>query len=269
MKFDVYIPRKLVGLSPMIWEQTSDSPQHWKLLPDGHLDLIFRFDKPWTIYSETYTSKSYNPTEKFCFLSGLQTKPINVSFSQTHEIGVRLNAIAVKLMFDFPCSELVDWAINGEDILAKDIGMMEDAIRALPDFHSRAIWLENFVHSIIKDHADFDVAMRLSRLLDQAVTKKINRQPVDICSLSGYSRMHTYRLFNDWFGLPPSQAIAMKQFIFSLEQMHQEHETLTQVALMNGYYDQPHFVRAFKEYAEMTPGQYLKNRTHIVGQLPF
>lgn len=269
MNFDVYIPKKLEGLSPMIWEQTSNSPHHWKLLPDGHLDLIFRFDQPWTIYSEIYTSKSYNPTEYFCFLSGLQTKPIHVSFSHTHEIGVRLNAIAVKVLFGFPCSVLVDWAINGEDILAHNIGMIENTIRDLPDFHSRAIWLENFIYSTIKHHPDFGVAAKLSKLLDQVVTKKISGQPFDICRMTGYSRMHTYRIFKDWFGLPPSQAIAMKQFVLSLEQMHQDHESLAQVALMNGYYDQPHFVRVFKEYAGMTPSQYLKNKTHIVGQLPF
>jgi AraC-like DNA-binding protein len=269
MKLDFYIPRKLEGLSPMIWEQTTDSPQNWKMLPDGHLDLIFKFDEPWTIYSENYTSKSYNPTENFCFLSGMQTKPINVSFLRTHVLGVRLNAIAVKLIFGMPCCELVDWAIDGRDILPNKIGMIENVIQELPNFYTRAIWLENFVHSIIKDNADLSVAVRLSKLLDQIVTNKVNGQPFDICRLTGYSRMHTYRIFKDWFGLSPSQAIAMKQFIYSLEQMHQQHETLTQVALMNGYYDQPHFVRAFKEYAEMTPSQYLKNRTHIVGQLPF
>ena len=269
MKLDFYIPRKLEGLSPMIWEQTTDSPQNWKMLPDGHFDLIFKFDEPWTVYSEKYTSKSYNPTEHFCFLSGLQTKPINVSFSRTHVMGIRLNAIAVKLIFDLPCCDLVDWAIDGRDILPNKMGMIENVIQEMPDFYPRAIWLENFVHSIIKDNAEFNVAVRLSKLLDQIVTNKVNGQPFDICSLTGYSRMHTYRIFKDWFGLSPSKAIAMKQFIFSLEQMHQEHETLTQVALTNGYYDQPHFVRVFKEYAEMTPGQYLKNRTHIVGQLPF
>jgi AraC-like DNA-binding protein len=81
--------------------------------------------------------------------------------------------------------------------------------------------------------------------------------------------MHTYRLFKDWLGLSPSQAISMKQFIYSLDQMHQEHENLTQIALANGYYDQPHFIRAFRKFAEMTPRQYLNNKTQIVGQLPF
>lgn len=269
MNFNSYIPKKLEGLSPMIWEQTSNCPQNWQMLPDGHLDLIFKFDKPWIIHSETYTSRSYNPTENFCFLSGLQTKPIFVSFAQTHEIGVRLNTVAVKLIFGFPCSELVDWAINGEDILAKEIERIENAIRELPDFHSRAIWLENFIHSIIKYDADFNVAIKISKLLQQITNCRLNGQPIDICTLTGYSRMHTYRLFKDWLGLSPSQAISMKQFIYSLDQMHQEHENLTQIALANGYYDQPHFIRAFRKFAEMTPRQYLNNKTQIVGQLPF
>lgn len=253
----------------MIWEQTSASAQNWKLLPDGHLDLIFRFDEPWTIFSETYASKSYNPTTQFCFLSGLQTKPINVSFSHTHEIGIRLNPISVKLIFGIPCNELINWAIGGEDVLPKKIGMIEDSIKKLPDFHSRAVWLENFMLTIINDNADFQLATKISKVLKQITSKRLNGEPSDICSLTGYSRMHTHRIFKDWFGLSPLQAVSIKQFIASLEQMHLDNETLTQIALTNGYYDQSHFIRVFKQYAEMTPRQYLKRRTNIVGQLPF
>jgi AraC-like DNA-binding protein len=269
MNLNIYIPKKLEGLSPMIWEQKDDFPQYWKMLPDGHLDLVFKFDEPWTIYSETYTSRSYNPTAQFCFLSGLQTKPIYVSFSRTHVMGVRLNAIAVKLIFSIPCSELVDWAINGKDILSNKIGMIENSIQELPDFYSRALWLEHFILSIIKNNNDFKLAMSISKLLNNLTNHRMNGQAFDLCRLTGYSRMHTYRIFKDWFGLSPSKAIAMKQFIATLEQMHHEQETLTQIGLTNGYYDQPHFVRTFKQYAEMTPRQYLKHKTDIVGQLPF
>lgn len=253
----------------MIWEQTSESAQNWKLLPDGHLDLIFRFDEPWTIFSETYTSKSYNPTAQFCFLSGLQTKPINVSFSHTHEIGVRLNPVSVKLIFGIPCNELLNWAIGGDDVLPKKIAMIEDAIKELPDFYTRSAWLENFMLTMVRDNADFQLATKISRVLNQLTNNRLNGEPIDICSLTGYSRMHTHRIFKDWFGMSPSQAISMKQFIASLEQMHQDHESLTHVALANGYYDQAHFIRVFKQYAEMTPRQYLKSKTDIVGQLPF
>lgn len=269
MKFDFYIPKKLEGLSPMIWEQREECSKNWRMLPDGHLDLIFKFDEPWTVYSEVYTSKSYNPTKQFCFLSGLNTKPIDVSFSRMHVMGVRLNTIAVKLIFGIPCSELVNWAIDGEDILSKEVGMIENTIQELPGFYARAFWLENYIHSIIKNSTDFNVAIRISKLLDQIANCRITGQPFDICKLTGYSRMHTFRIFKDWFGLSPSQAIAMKQFLSALEHMHSEPESLTQVALANGYYDQAHFIHVFKQYAEMTPRKYLQNRTDIVGQLPF
>lgn len=269
MQLNFYIPKKLEGLSPMIWEQKEDSPQHWKMLPDGHLDLIFKFDEPWTVYSETYTSKSYNPTAQFCFLSGLQMKPIDVSFAKTHVMGVRLNAIAVKPIFGIPCSELVDWAIDGRDFFSNKIEMIENTIQELPDFHTRALWLENFIYSIIKNNSEFHVARSISKLLDRIANNRINGQSFDICRLTGYSRMHTYRLFKDWFGLSPTQAISLKQFLAALEQMHHKHQNLTQIALANGYYDQPHFVRIFRNFAAMTPRQYLKHKTDIVGQLPF
>lgn len=251
----------------MIWEQVADSPHNWKMLPDGHLDLIFKFDKkPWNVYSETYTSKSYNPTENFCFLSGLHTKPINVSFSQVNVIGVRLHAIAIKLIFGFPCSEVVDWSINGDDILSAKLGMVENRLQELPDFMSRALWLEDFILSIIRDNQDFNTAMKIATLLDTMTTRG---QSIDIYSYMGYSRMHTHRIFKNWFGLPPAQAISLKRFVHTLDKMHLADTSLTQMAYENGYYDQAHFIHVFKEYADMTPGKYLKSMTDIVGQLPF
>lgn len=235
------------------------------MLPDGHLDLIFRFDdKPWKVFSETYNSKSYNPTENFCFLSGLHTKPINVSFAETHVIGVRLHAIAVQLVFGFPSVDVVDWSVNGEDILSGKLGMVEDRLRTLPDFISRALWLEDFVLSLVCDDQDYKSVLKISTLLDTATT---NGQPCDIYSYTGYSRMHTHRIFKKWFGLPPAQAIALKRFVHTLDQMHLDNSSLTQLAYTNGYYDQSHFIHVFKEYAGMTPGNYLKNKTDIVGQL--
>lgn len=251
----------------MIWEQTADVPHNWKMLPDGHLDLIFKFDeKPWKVYSETYIGKSYNPTENFCFLSGLHTKPINVSLQQTHVIGVRLHAFAVRLIFGFPCASVVDWSVNGDDILSAKLAMIEDRLQLLPDFITRARWLEDLVLSLVCDDPDLNTVLKISTLLDNVTT---SGQACDIYSHTGYSRMHTHRIFKKWFGLPPAQAIALKRFVHTLDEMHLDSPSLTQLAHTNGYYDQSHFIHVFKEYAAMTPGAYLKNKTDIVGQLHF
>ncbi|MFD2918874.1 helix-turn-helix domain-containing protein [Terrimonas rubra] len=269
MNLDFYIPKKLEGISPIIWEQTSDSSLNWQMLPQGLISLTFNFEDPWTFHSERFTNKSSNPTEKFAFLCGLNTKPLKVSFPHIKTMGITLYPIAANLVFGIPCSELVDLAVNGEDILSHHMDRMENEIRELPDFSSRAVWLENFIYSIIQNNTDFSIAIKISKLLDQLIYRKINGYSADLYRLTGYSRMHTYRIFKDWFGLSPSQAVSIRQFNHTLENMHQEYDTLTKIALRNGYYDQAHFIRMFRQYAGMTPREYVKHKTHIVGQLPF
>lgn len=269
MNFDLYIPKKLEGISPMIWELAADSPRNWQMLPEGLISLTFKLNGPWKLHSDLFTEKSYNPTEKLAFICGLQTKPIKVSFSDVTIMGVSMYPIAAKLLFGIPCSELVNWAVSTADMLPEHMSMIENKIQELPDFTSRAKWLEDFVYSILQNHSDLSIAVKISQLLDHITHQRVLGDTVDLYSLTGYSRMHTYRLFKDWMGLSPSQAISMRQFTHTLENMHYNEETITQIALSNGYYDQSHFIRTFKQFAEMTPLQYLKNKTEIVGQLPF
>lgn len=41
MNLNFYIPHQLTGVASMIWEQRSDVSQHWKILPNGCIELIF------------------------------------------------------------------------------------------------------------------------------------------------------------------------------------------------------------------------------------
>lgn len=42
---------------------------------------------------------------------------------------------------------------------------------------------------------------------------------------------------------------------------------LTEVGYACGFYDQAHFIRVFKEFSAMTPGQYLEQKSRIPGIL--
>lgn len=92
-----------------------------------------------------------------------------------------------------------------------------------------------------------------------------NRLNVD--AYSGYSRMHTTRIFKEWFGLTPAKMVKYEQFLRSLDLLHSSDQSLTQVALECGFYDQAHFIRVFSEFAKMTPGQYKKKMGHVAGVL--
>ena len=84
----------------------------------------------------------------------------------------------------------------------------------------------------------------------------------------GYSRAHTHRLFNEWFGLSSQKYQRLMKFVHTLESLHYSEEPLTAIGLNQGYFDQAHFIRTFKEFAEMTPGAYRQLKPNLLGQFP-
>ena len=86
--------------------------------------------------------------------------------------------------------------------------------------------------------------------------------------LLGYSRSQTHRLFMKWFGLSTGVYWRYKKFLLGLETIHHKDEqSLTQVALASGFYDQAHFTRTFKEFTGMSPKIYQREKSPIPGHI--
>lgn len=265
MQYQSYVPSKLGGIVEKIWELEIQCEGKYTILPEGIVQLLFPLYQDVNIEAKKI-SQDENPMRKYsCFLSGLHTKPLKTNFNRFHTFGVQIRPVAVKAIFGMPLCEIRDYFVEGKIVLDK-VRFIEDQLNSKSSFLERARWIENFLLKLIDETPDLHMALRL----DQAIHNnlyKFNSSKKDLRDIMGYSRTQTYRLFNAWFGTSSHSYLKLMQFVRTVESLHNRAAKLGDIGLANGYYDQAHFIRDFRHFADMTPGAYRQQMSNFPGQL--
>jgi AraC-like DNA-binding protein len=189
-----------------------------------------------------------------------------MSFSDFHTFGIQMNPIAVNAIFGLPLCEIKDYFVEGAAVI-DDIGLLEDVLYSGRTFIEKAQWFECFLLKKIKDTPELHLAMQLDNAIVKFIDIKDQAPQCTLEELLGYSRTHTFRLFKTWFGTSSHSFIQLRQFIKAVESLHGPFNKLIDVGLDNRYYDQSHFIRNFHDFAGMTPGDYVKLKSSVPGQL--
>jgi AraC-like DNA-binding protein len=268
MEYREYKPAKLHNLVLSIFERKVSFPMKVQFLPNNCITLIFSLgDKIPSAKGENVDSEVFNPTGTFCFLSGLHTKPLYFEMTGLHSFGMTMHPAGFKAFFGMPTEEVKDQAIEWNTNL--DLAFIEDHIRGLASFEERAYWLEDYFFRKLDPAGDLELASRLSLLTTRMKQDVLLGKRPDLEAYSGYSKMHTHRIFKDWLGLTPGKLIRYEQFQHAIGLMHRSEKSLTEIGLESGFYDQAHFIRVFEEFARMTPGHYKNHKTRLPGILPW
>ncbi len=250
----------------MIWVQETSVPGSYTILPSGKVELIFPIF-PVTKLDAVKITDNDNPMNNHsCFLSGLHTRPLKMTFDKFYAFGIQMKPVAVKALFGIPLCEIKNYFVE-RDVVLNPFSILEDELHSINNFMEWAQWVEKFLLTKINETSEFHTAINLDNAIKKYLTQKQNSSFKTIENLLGYSRTQTFRLFNDWFGISAHSYQRLVQFIQTVETLHDTSVSLKEIGFDNGYYDQPHFIRSFQEFAEMTPGEYRKQMTSLPGQL--
>ncbi len=266
MKFNSYIPTKLTGIVELIWEQEIFDPGRFTVLPSGKVELILPIHPIANLEAIKIGSQD-NPMNNYsCFLSGLHTRPLKMTFEKFHAFGVQMKPVAVKALFNMPLCGIRDYFVEGS-VVFDTIHIMEEQLHSKSSFSERAQWFENYLLRKVNETADLHIAINLDRAIRRHIIQKQNGSSKTIQDIMGYSRTQTYRLFNEWFGTSAHSYQKLLQFIRTVETLHDSNLKLIDAGLKNGFYDQAHFIRTFQDFSDMTPGEYRKQMSAIPGQI--
>ena len=93
---------------------------------------------------------------------------------------------------------------------------------------------------------------------------------LDVARQTGLSRRRFAQLFREAVGLTPKLYCRVQRFTRAIQIVNRRaHVTWTDLALTCGYYDQSHFNRDFREFANMSPSAYLAHRRPWLNHVAF
>lgn len=255
-----------MGIVELIWEQEISAPGTYTVLPSGKVELILPLHPIERLEAIRIASRDNPVNNHSCFLSGLHTKPLKMTFQRFHAFGVQMKPVAVKALFGLPLCEIRDYFVEGSVVL-NPIRIVEEQINSSGGFLERAHWFENFLLKKINETADLYHAIHLNKAIIKYSKQKQHGSSKTIQDIMGYSRTHTFRLFNEWFGISAHSYLQLIQFVRTVETLHNSDLKLNDVGLDNGDFDQSHFIHTFQAFANMTPGEYNKKMSPVPGQI--
>ena len=63
------------------------------------------------------------------------------------------------------------------------------------------------------------------------------------------------------------EILLYKKYLHAVHLMHHTNLLLTKIAYQSHFSDQSHFIKSFKAYAQLTPGEYSRNKGNVKGHI--
>ena len=210
-------------------------------VPDGAVDIIFKCSKD-------------APSPEIC---GTVKQSEDAGFSDsTTYFGVRLLPGILENLGGASMKELMNHRYSLEEVLGThglageiaDLDSFEDQIQLFTKvFSEKAGTSDNGSHrvasAVLHEIYENDGVIRVSEL-----EQKLH-----------YSRRHLVRSFEETTGLDIKSFSTYIRFQSVLKQLNEgRFKSLSEAAAAGGYFDQNHFQKDFKRFANITPGAYVK-----------
>ena len=225
-----------------------------RVIPTDSIQLMFHYHQPFVVL-EADKIVSHQPQS---IISGLSHSFSEVStFGQAGVVFVAFRPVGACCFFRFPLSDIENQSIDMKDIFNKEIRETEEKLYLAHTFEQRAGIIDHFLLDKLGEVKQHDYL-----LLQESVRRiKQSRGKLDTARLSTElftTSKNLERKFAALLGKTPKQYIKLIRFQATVEDIAlHKGQNLTDYAYRNGYADQSHFIRDFKTFTGLTPGEFI------------
>jgi AraC-like DNA-binding protein len=241
--------------------QTAGMPtyQSETILPKGVVELIFSFGDNVPFYRSNKDEVVCTPR---CFVNGINVLPIQVTTPQNQIFfGIELHPAAVKKLLKTPCGEFLN-SITDLELINKEFISLWQQLAETDSFEERVNMVQRWIIRKVCPVREQEKA--ISGFLTET------QEPMNVSQLAAnfcYSSRQLHRKAQELFGMSTETLIRYKRYVHALKLMHYTDDSLTRIGYHCHYYDQAHFIREFKEYTGLTPGDYRRQKGILAGHL--
>lgn len=163
---------------------------------------------------------------------------------------------ALVSLFNLPGNELSDSHVDLNMLKQSGQAELQEKLLHCSSADEMIVLLNNYVLSLIdkkkKDTSKIEFA---TSIIKQSVASdNLRKVQNSLCVTEKTLR----RMFETHLGISPRMYKRIYQFNTAFQQLNlKKFSKLSDIAYENGYADQSHFVRAFKEFTNITPKEYL------------
>jgi AraC-like DNA-binding protein len=267
MRYQEYQPPiELASWIKLFWvfESRSNEPVPETIVADGFPELIIHFRSP---FGEADRAGQFQkqPAAVAC---GQLTRPLALQSSlDAGMLGIRFQPSGMAPFISTPMQLLTDARVPVEDLF-DDIDQLIEGIMESSDDAQRIAACNRFlIRSLVPDREHPCVRPTLEKIMQ-------TRGQISVESLAtrlGTSRRSLEMAFQREVGASPKMYCRITRFrqVFDALSKNGPSVNWIQIALDSGFFDQPHMIRDFRQFAGAPPTSFLPDQTsfaHSVNQ---
>ncbi|NLR57765.1 helix-turn-helix transcriptional regulator [Chitinophaga polysaccharea] len=219
--------------------------------PSGYVDLVINISGG---MAATIINGKRKDTPAIELLGHL-TLPTRLTVAQgTSVLIARIYPHASTLFFADPLSEFTNYATDMYDVTLNESRELYDRIMLAEGLAQKIGILETHLLQQLKRNETRLKKVSMVQALSQQLF--LEHQSLDLPALarhSGLSERYIQKLYLANIGISPAAFTAVVRFNRSLHQVLHTSASLTAIAYDCGYYDQAHFIKAFRQFTGITP----------------
>ncbi len=240
-------------------EEATAEPVKQRVVPDGCMEMIFHCGELYRQYFTDGTSLLQPRSFIFGQISNyIEIAPTGVS----NILAARFLPEGLAPFLQIPVTELENKAVGLELLFGPGGKELEEKVIAAVHTGERIGLIETFLLSQLTAPAAIDMITR--ECVDIILRSQGQLDMTTLAGKANINRRNMERRFVSAIGMSPKQlsrVVRLQTTIKMLDQ--QQFSSLTSLAYENGYYDQAHFIRDFKEFAGISPKSFFSGNLKL------